>query len=143
MASQKIYLSSETPWQALYTTSEGYVVYKTECPPSWTAEVKNIKILRALPPAFCYNGTNNVSFAALAEIQYHTFRTAQIRFYDGGKTQLASEFLRKKGLSFLGRWVHRLAHFDRPLWIIQKPSIHRTPWEGIYVENWINLMQGD
>ncbi|KAH9483452.1 hypothetical protein JR316_0002920 [Psilocybe cubensis] len=99
--SQRLYLSSEIPWNASYMTSEGYIVYKTEPPPSWTEEVKTIKLLRANPP-YSESTTTNVSFSTLAEIQYRNVHKAQIQLYDGRDSQPKNVFFRKKGLSFLG-----------------------------------------
>lgn len=105
--SKKLYLSSDKPWQAVYTTEEGYSLYKTEAPSSWkTAQFT--QILRAIT-SLQSQSSNGVgteaslkdSFGLLAEIEYHTFHAARIRY--GGEEKSADEFFSRKGFNVYGR----------------------------------------
>lgn len=105
--STKFYLSSDKPWDAIYTTEEGISLYKTEAPSEWKA-AQYTKILRAIPNfqppetnASSDDASLKDSFGLLAEIEYHTFHATKIRY--GGEEKSIDDFFRKKGFNVYGQ----------------------------------------
>ncbi|KAH9483450.1 hypothetical protein JR316_0002918 [Psilocybe cubensis] len=104
--SNNLYLSSDEPWRATFTTEHGLSLYKTESSSLWSTKF-HTKILRAIP-SFQAQETSSTadvslkdSFGLLADIEFHTFRSTIIR-YDG-KERSVDDFFRRRPSNMWGR----------------------------------------
>ena len=109
MSSYTLYLSTNKPWQSVYTTKEGQAIYKTETEGLAVAlrlGTRTIKVSKIIssPESFTSNQeVDNMqdNFAHLAKVEYHNLRKSTIT-YKGDETAV-SDFFKKKGLGPIQR----------------------------------------
>lgn len=112
MSNTNLTLSSKKPWDSTYRTQEGQVVYKVESDTPILA-ARTIKISKIMP-SFLDNRITTKgreaqhlkdSFAHLATVEYHTFRSSRIRM--GNLDISTNDYFRREGWSLtnLGRLV--------------------------------------
>jgi len=104
-------LSSGNPWNAIYRTPEGEVVYKVKSTtPTLTG--RDIKISRVVPsfvnsqvmPKDEKIKNSEDTFAHLATVEYRTIRSSRIRIGDlDVATNGANGYFKEDGRGFLGR----------------------------------------
>jgi len=112
MSNIHLTLSSYKPWDATYRTPEGQVIYKVESVTS-ILSARKIKILKIMPSLFDNGGTTEGreaenmrdSFAHLATVEYHTFRSSRIKM--GNLDVATNDYFRNEGWSLrsIGRLV--------------------------------------
>ncbi|KIK02644.1 hypothetical protein K443DRAFT_677375 [Laccaria amethystina LaAM-08-1] len=93
----RLYLSTRKPWNSVYTTEDGQVVYKTSTPRKICERKTSIK--RIVPSKD--KGDMRDEFAHLAEVDYRVFSSSHIRY--GGQDLETRDFFRKGAWSWRGR----------------------------------------
>jgi len=112
MSNIHLTFSSSKAWDATYRTPEGQVVYKVESAMPLLG-ARTIKISKIMPTFLDNRITTKGreaeylrdSFAHLATVEYHTFRSSRIRM--GSLNVATSDYFRREGwsLTTLGRSV--------------------------------------
>ncbi|KIJ92577.1 hypothetical protein K443DRAFT_113354 [Laccaria amethystina LaAM-08-1] len=98
----RFYLSTRKPWNSVYTTEDGQVIYKTTTP--WKICERKTSIERIVPNKEV--GDMRDEFAHLAEVDHGVFSSSQIRY--GGQDLVTREFFRKGAWSWRGRRKGRM-----------------------------------
>jgi hypothetical protein len=95
----RLYLSTRKPWNSVYTTEDGQVVYRTTTP--WFERRTSIE--RIVPNQD--KGDMRDEFAHLAEVDYRVciFLSSHIRY--AGQDLVTRDFFRKGSWSWQGRSV--------------------------------------
>jgi hypothetical protein len=95
----RLYLSTRKPWNSVYTTEDGQVIYKTTTPRKIWGRKTSIE--RIVPSKEI--GDMCDEFTHLAEVDYRVFSSSYIRY--GGQDLETREFFRKGARSWCGRSV--------------------------------------